>query len=407
MRAQIGLLTLAFFAPVAAGCISNEYVIPKGELGRLAEIPPARRGQHVHAIQEIGSRRADAVPAPQEFPYVVEAEAPDVGVDLQIDGNLNLGDVGPQGGGRAGVGPGGVRGSGRGVPRSSGGSVVRGTPSASGSGSGQHGVSSPSGRGHGSSGGSAGGSGNWGGGGGNIGEEAFVLAVALFVIAALAVVGLVASEGVRFDGTTQMSPEQPVHLQQRGGAEVVVPLADITREDVAATVEAKVMDDEGFGIRQLEHVLDRRGATFKLDFGRIAFEQATSTLANSGPVAHIQVGYFFTPSFGVLATAGLGGADDGLGAILTRHEFALEAQALPLALGPLRAGGYANGGFAMAATTAGTGTAEYGTAFGGGALFEMALTGRMALTLRAGGDLAHFDDGWSPAATLAGGIAIY
>lgn len=405
MRAQIGLLTLAFFAPVAAGCISNEYVIPKGELGRLAEMPPARRGQHVHAIQEIGTRRADAVPAPQEFPFVVEAEAPEVDADLQIDGNLNLGDVGPQRGGRgrAGVGPVGGRGSGRGVPRSSSGGVVRGTPSASGSGRG----------GHGSSGSSVGGSGNWGGGsgggggGGNIGDEAFVLAVALVVIAALAAVGLVVSEGARFDGSVQMSPEQPVHLQQYGGADVVVPLADVTRENLTTTVEAKVMDDEGFGIRRLEHVLDRRGATFKLDFGRIAFEQATSTLANSGPVAHIQVGYFFTPSFGVLATAGLGGANDGLGEILTRHEFALEAQALPLALGPLRAGGYANGGFAMAATTAGIGTAEYGTAFGGGALFELALTGRMALTLRAGGDLAHFDDGWSPAATLAGGIAIY
>ena len=58
----------------------------------------------------------------------------------------------------------------------------------------------------------------------------------------------------------------------------------------------------------------------------------------------------------------------------------------------------------MAATTAGTGAAEYGSAFGGGALVELDLTGRMALTLRAGGDLAHFDDGWSPAATVTGGL---
>ena len=62
MRAAISLLTLGFFAPVASGCISNEYVIPKQELRRLTTIPPEVRGQQVHVIQDLGSRRMDAIP---------------------------------------------------------------------------------------------------------------------------------------------------------------------------------------------------------------------------------------------------------------------------------------------------------------------------------------------------------
>jgi hypothetical protein len=45
--------------------------------------------------------------------------------------------------------------------------------------------------------------------------------------------------------------------------------------------------------------------------------------------------------------------------------------------------------------------------FGGGALVEVALTTRLALSFRAGANAAHFDDGWSTAGTLTGGISIY
>src|SRR5213076_1973738 len=48
------LLTLAFFAPVAAGCLSHEYVIPKSELVRIASLPADVRGARVHAVQALG-----------------------------------------------------------------------------------------------------------------------------------------------------------------------------------------------------------------------------------------------------------------------------------------------------------------------------------------------------------------
>ena len=45
-----------------------------------------------------------------------------------------------------------------------------------------------------------------------------VLAVVLAAIAVVMAIGLVSSEGVRFDGIAQMSPWQPVHLKQRRAA---------------------------------------------------------------------------------------------------------------------------------------------------------------------------------------------
>ena len=60
----------AFLSFACGGCLSNEYVIPKTELARLAQLPPEQRGQNVQVVQEIGDRRADAIdttqPPPQE-----------------------------------------------------------------------------------------------------------------------------------------------------------------------------------------------------------------------------------------------------------------------------------------------------------------------------------------------------
>ena len=180
---------------------------------------------------------------------------------------------------------------------------------------------------------------------------------ALVAVAVVAAVGLMASEGARFDGVVQMAAEQPGTPPDRSGGEWIVPLGALTPADVAGTVEAKVMDDEGYGVRRLHRVLDRRGATFKLDFG--------------GPPSNARGGHprrrarrprpdrlLFCLSFGLLATAVLSGASDGLGGAITRHELGLEAQSLPVALGPVHFGAYANGGMAFTATSSGTGAAE-------------------------------------------------
>ena len=106
MRAAQRLLaisTLAFFAPIATGCISNEYVIPREELHRLTTVPPELRGQQVHVIQDLGSRRMDAIPTdgpnwpqaePWPQPYVEppppEEETRDTDVELGLHGDIYI-----------------------------------------------------------------------------------------------------------------------------------------------------------------------------------------------------------------------------------------------------------------------------------------------------------------------------
>jgi hypothetical protein len=433
VRAVVSLLTLGFFAPVAAGCISNEYTIPRDELRRLAMTPPEMRGQQVHVVQDLGSRRTDAIatdgprwpetdawPQPEPPPE----ETRDTDVELQLDGRVDV-QIDGRGSGR-GYRPNGVAHSAwRGTPTGGNGTQAgtwRGSPPSGGSITGWHGAPPGGGGGwHGvppggsGSSGSSGGGGlgsiaSGGGGGGNGGDAMVVLAVVLAAIAVVAAVALVSSEGVRFDGVAQMSPWQPVHLKQRDGNELVIALGDLSPVAIDGAVEAKVMDDEGYGIRTLDHLrLDRTWApTFKLDGGSMTFARAGGGV-HSGIVANMQFGVYVRPWLGLMLTAGVGGAGDEYGATLTRHVFGFEVQSLPLALGPLQFGGYGNVGYAAIASTAsGSGPAEWGTAIGGGILGELQVTSRMALTVRAGANEAFFvGSETSPAATITGGIAIY
>jgi hypothetical protein len=419
--AHVSLLTLAFFLPVAAGCVSNEYVIPKDELMHQAQMPLAARGQRVRVVQGLGDRRGYPVPpspappvpiaetAGVEPPPDVEplgepspsgpqadaaepapdelAEGSDDQVDLQLDGGGDgqrtvrhapapRGARGPIQASHAWRGPGRV------APRA-----------------GHAGGGSGTGGGH-----WGGGLGGGGGGGGNGGDALVVLAVIAVVVGVVVGVCLVSGEGIRFDGYVRLAPEQPIHLKDSAGRTRDLSLAALSPDDVAATVEAKIMDDEGFGIERLDRMpLDRRGGVFKLDSGATTFGLGPESF--SGPTATIQFGYFFTRKLGLLANIALGGATDDQGTVVTRHTFGLELQSLPLEKGRLHAGGYLDAGFALAGTT--TNDVVSGPAGGGGALVELDLTSRMALTLRAGANLAHLDDGWSPAAAATIGVAVY
>ncbi len=358
-------MTLAAFLPLAVGCTSNEYVIPHEELARLAATPPPERGARVRVVQDLGERRNDPVP------LTTDDDAVDVQVDLS-DGQRpsRRGSVSINGGGGGGRGP-------------SGGHIGGGG-------------------GRGTSGGHIGGGGG-GGGGGN--GDALLVAIVV-VVAVVVAIGLVSSEGVRFDGYVAMSPEQPLHLRAADGQQATIPIADLSPGWVAGTVEAKVMDDEGFGLRRLDRLpLDRRGATFKLDSGTIAFDFAGATLA--GPAMNVQTGYFFTRKLGLLVNLGLAGGA-ATGGLVPRHALGLELQAFPLAWGRVHLGAFGNGGMAITEVLVGsTPTYVNGPSVGGGALAELDLTSRLALTLRAGGSLAKLDQIWTPAGQLTAGVAVY
>jgi hypothetical protein len=382
----------AFLSYACGGCLSNEYVIPKTELARLASLPPEQRGQNVRVVQSLGDRRSEAIdtsqppPAPQGYAqdgyapqgppegYVESGPQVGVGVGVMIAPIPpplfppplvpplpgQIGPRGPMGGGPGRAAP----------PRRPQGGHV----------------------------------GGFGGGGGSGKDDLVAL---LVVFAVLATVGMVATEGVRYDGAVAMYPWQGVHLKDAAGMEREVPLAQITPADVAATSEAVVMDDEGWGMMRLGRgPLDRRGFTWKMNIGLL--HSSSANLVADGVAADLQLGYFPHRMFGLLADWSPAGGSDVNGNSFSRHHLALEAQFFPLGISRLHLGGFGHAGVVYANDDAG-GT-RHGSAFGGGGMLEISLTSRLALTLRfdyTSAKIAPGGQGWQGAETFTAGIAIY
>jgi hypothetical protein len=401
----VAFLTLACFALATSGCLSNEYAIQKDELLRVAAIAPDARGQSVRVSQKLGERRADAVeeaiPAGDQGGESYESSyspSGDVSLNVNVEGGGSSSGGGSHGGPLVG---GGFRGT---TPSGS----FHGAPPGGGfhgasAGGAFHGTPVPKGGG--------GGSLNLGGGGGGKGGEVLlVLVVVAIVGATIATVALAASEGMRFEGHAEMSPEQVIYLSDAAGTHAV-PLRELTTAQAAAADSALVMDDEGYGLRRLDHApLDRRGGVFRFDLGAGAFNLGATRA--SGFSAHIQAGAYVTHTLGLVFDFGIGtGTADPCCAPLpvptdtmTRLSFGLEAQALPLAWGPLHLGAFAGGGFASAGAA---GVYESGPLASAGALLELDLTSHMALAVRGGASEAWLPSGMSTAGTITGGLAIY
>jgi hypothetical protein len=391
------LVALAFGVQATTGCLSNEYSISKDELTRVVQLPPNARGERVKILQSLGERRNEPVPpsgppapwvgprlpADPPPPVIVESEpAPQIYVEGDLDIPL------PHGGG----------------PRPAPPPVRGGSWRAPGR--------APGGSGGGTGGNVAGKAGEAAlkGGGSGKGEELAVLAVVVAAAAVFTAVGLAASEGARFDGYTQIRPEQPVHLKNAAGQELHVPLGALTSEEVAEATEAKVMDDEGYGLRLLDRrPLDRVGATFKVTLGPLfeppaAGDPAQETL--SGFSSTIQVGGYFTQGLGLVGSLSLGGGSDSAGHTFQRHGVGLELQALPLRVGPLALGGFGHGGLQMVG--AGDDFTS-GPALGGGVLLELALSTRLAFALRGDWTATNLQDrhGWIGNGSVTAGLSIY
>jgi len=409
----VAVLTLACFAPVAVGCVSHEYVIPKQELQRLVNVPPQQRGERVQLVQEVGSRRANAVEANPEA-WERDTSAPvyvDGYIGIPIDSGAPSGSYG--GGGVPRVAPRGGVAQPAGWRPPAAGANWKTTPGGAapanvgGGGGGWRGPAPAGGGGNASGSGwrAPASSGGGGGGGGGKGEALIVVAVVLVAMAAVIGVGLVASEGVRYDGPAEMWAGQPIYLKDERGGETVVALGDITPDHLATTVEAKVKDDEGYGLHLLGHrPVDRNmSPVLKLEAGSLVVDQG-GQIASALTVS-ARGGLFIRPWLGLLLTASTGSSLGGVNPTVGPHSLGFEVESLPLHVGMLHLGGYANVGAGAASIT----QSEWATVFGGGALAELDITGRMALTLRAGANNFYYvDTGFSsPAATFTAGVAIY
>jgi hypothetical protein len=108
----------------------------------------------------------------------------------------------------------------------------------------------------------------------------------------------------------------------------VVALGDLSREDLASTAEAVVMDDEGYGLRLLDRrPLDRVGGTFKMDVGSLGADFDGRMVG--GILTNIQAGFFPTQRFGLVANLTLSGGSDPQGQTFTRHALSIEPQFFP------------------------------------------------------------------------------
>jgi hypothetical protein len=322
-------LAVVLAGSLIAGCGANSYRIPPSELARLAQTPPETRGQHVRVIQEIvGSDVPAAPPVAGETQILIIPQ-----IDIAVGAHPR-----PRGGGGFG---------------GSGGKI---------------------------------------GGAGNDGKAA---AIAFLVLAATAMVTAVVIEGSRFDGYAQLHPMHPVHLIGRDGNYTVMPLAWIDANAAAWTDTAVVRRTEG-PWRELERApLSRAGLAYGLYGGAGTLRSADGTVA-TGPAWTVQLGGFLTQELGIFASVFFGWRNNIYDATLFETRTTLEVQFLPVALGPLHAGGYGGIGIAhrfedalRLADDRVVAGAHTGGALAGGAMFQLDINTRIALTARLGLSFAH------------------
>lgn len=325
---------------VGTGCAANSYKIPTSELQRLSMTPPEVRGQRVLVSQEISA--TDVEPADS------------VGPNTQLQVHVSSG----YGGGR--------------TPWSGSGGG-RWTSGGKGSGGGK--------------GGKLGGM-KLGSGGGD-GKGA---AIAFLVLAAVALVAVAGVEGSRYDGWVQLHPMHPVHLIGRDGSQVVMPLAWVDPQAASWTEKAIVKPYEGPWV-PIERKPLSRGLTYGMYGGSGSLRSVTGDV-NFGPSFVVQGGYFPEQHVGILASVNLGWRDNRFGGTLFDSRYMVELQALPIVLGKLHAGGYVGAGLAYRWEDVPGATLEGNngsTAFSGGAMFQLDLHTRIALTARLGANRAHDD----------------
>lgn len=310
---------------LSTGCVANTYRIPQQQLQQLAATPPEARGGKVRVIQEIGG--GSEVPAAQPV---------DSSTQIIFVPNLTITSdhrYGRRGGGRFGrFGSGG------------------------------------------SSGGSA--------------SDSKAAAIAFLVIAAVALVAIAGVEGSRFDGWAQLHPMHPVHLVGRDGGYTVMPLAWIDPETAARTQKAIVRPSEGPWRTLSRAPLHRTGPTYSMYGGVGSLRSATGDLG-LGPAFTVQAGVFPTQEFGIVGSVFLGWRENRNLDTLFESRYTLELQALPVAAGPFHAGLYGGIGGAYRFED-GVANGNSGTyALTGGAMLQLDVNTRIALTARFGLAKAH------------------
>lgn len=333
------LLAVVLAASVTmTGCATSTYKIPGYELERLANQPPETRSQRVRVQQELSD--ADVGP-----PQPVTAET-----QIVIFPHLHV--HGPHERRR-----------------------YYQTNSTWGPGGGGGGVAKP--RGGGSSGLKM-----------NGGSDGKAAAIVVLVTAAVALFAVAAVEGSRFDGYAAMHPMHPVYLVGRDGGRVVMPMAWIDRETAAWAKYGLVRRHDG-PWHELERApLDRQGWTYSMFGGIGTFESADGSKGR-GTATTIQLGYFPTHPIGIVGSVFLGWRENALNETLFDSRYTVEVQGYPLHTGPLQLGGYVGAGAAYRFEDGFANGNSSSSALIGGAMLQLDVNTRIAITARLGITRAH------------------
>lgn len=324
-------LAVVLAGSLLSGCAVNSYKIPPSELARLVATPPEARGAHVRVIQEIIASEAPAAPPVTNETQIILV--PQINISGSVGAHPHLG------GGRGGIG---------GLGKI--------------------------------------------GGAGNDGKTA---AIALIALAATAMVTAAVIEGSRFDGWAQLHAMHPVHLIGNDGSYSEVPLAWLDASMVAGTDTAIVRPSEG-PWHELERApLSRQGLSYGL-YGGIGSMRSADGTTERGTAWTVQLGGFVTQQVGIFASLFFGWRDNVYRATMFETRTTAELQYLPVQLGILHAGLYGGVGFARrfedAIKLAGDHVVagdESSGAFVGGAMLQLDINTRVALTARLGIAAAH------------------
>ena len=201
------------------------------------------------------------------------------------------------------------------------------------------------------------------------------------VLAALAAVGLAATEGARYDGWARLHPMHPVHLYGPHGEYTVLPLAHIDPETAAWSRRAIVVDREGPWQALARAPLNRVGFNYSFLLGA-AEQPSADGSTGRGFMSHIQFGYFPAQEVGIVFDVGLGFRDNQTADTIIDGRYSLELQFLPLDLGRIHAGVFGQAGLGVRLEDNIADGNRQGILFGGGALAQLELTTRLTLTAR-------------------------
>jgi len=336
---------------LATGCGSNSYEIKSGELARLAQMAPEARGQKVRLSQDMTEADVGPPEPVQEGTAIVFFPQPNIyGPERRRYYQYGGGGSGPDWNG-------GIR-----------------------SGGAPHGTASTTT--------SSGGGGHSGGSGG----DAKGYAVVAIVVAVTILVAAAAVEGSRFDGYAQLHPMQPVHLFGKDGGYTVLPLAWIDPQTAQWADHAIVRATEG-PMNFLERAaLDRPGFSYALMTGLGTYRSYDGSTDN-GAATEIQLGYWPDQKIGIMGSVFFGWRNNDVGDTLFESRYTLQVHTYPIQTGPLHLGLYGGGGEAYRWEDYGPNMPGAGNAGSlalvGGALLQLDINTRLAITGRFGMTYAH------------------